>query len=93
MSSRPSGIFVHAQHGLDAMVAAALRWELQGKAVPLDKVVATELALLGGRGRPLLIGPRAQILTSERLSEVYGRPIVVKNVDGHPLVMVQHEHS
>jgi ABC-type Mn2+/Zn2+ transport system ATPase subunit len=54
---------------------------------------ATELVLIGGRGRPLLIGPRAEILTSEKLTEVYGRPIVVNNIEGHPLVMVRHEHK
>jgi len=53
---------------------------------------ASELALLGGRGRPLLVGSSAEILTGEKLSEVYGRQIVVMNIQGHPLVMVGHEH-
>jgi ABC-type Mn2+/Zn2+ transport system ATPase subunit len=54
---------------------------------------ASEFALLGGRVRPLLIGSKAEVLTGEKLSEVYGRQIVVMNIQGHPLVMVGHEHK
>jgi ABC-type hemin transport system ATPase subunit len=52
---------------------------------------ATELALLSGPGQPIEIGPRAEVLTSERLSRVYGRPIAVRSVDGHAVVFVEHE--
>jgi ABC-type Mn2+/Zn2+ transport system ATPase subunit len=50
-----------------------------------------ELALLGGAGEPVEIGPRAQILTSESLSRIYGRPIAVRSVDGHAVIFVEHE--
>ncbi len=52
---------------------------------------AKDLALLGGAGEPVEIGPREEILTSARLTKVYGRPIVVRAVDGHAVIFVEHE--
>src|SRR5881394_2921454 len=33
------------------------------------------LVLMAGRDKPVAVGPRAELLTSERLSQIYGRPI------------------
>jgi ABC-type Mn2+/Zn2+ transport system ATPase subunit len=52
---------------------------------------ANTLALVAGPGRAVEIGPRAEILTSARLTQIYGRPIAVRSVDGHAVVFVEHE--
>jgi ABC-type hemin transport system ATPase subunit len=52
---------------------------------------AEKLALVEGPGRPVEIGPRDEILTSARLTQIYGRPIAVRSVDGHAVVFVEHE--
>jgi manganese/iron transport system ATP-binding protein len=52
---------------------------------------ATLLALVPGLGRPVEIGTREEILTSARLSHIYGRPISVASVDGHAVIFVEHE--
>jgi manganese/iron transport system ATP-binding protein len=52
---------------------------------------AVELALVPGGDRPVEIGRRAEILSSERLSRIYGRPIAVRSVDGHAVIFVEHE--
>jgi ABC-type hemin transport system ATPase subunit len=51
----------------------------------------SDLALLGGPGQPVEVGKRAEVLTSERLTKVYKRPIAVRAVDGHAVVFVEHE--
>ena len=50
-----------------------------------------ELVLVGGRGQTVEIGPREEILTSARLTKIYGRPIAVRAVDGHAVIFVEHE--
>jgi ABC-type Mn2+/Zn2+ transport system ATPase subunit len=50
---------------------------------------AEELALVTGAGRPVEIGGRAEMLTSERLSRVYGQRIAVRSVDGHTVIYVE----
>jgi ABC-type Mn2+/Zn2+ transport system ATPase subunit len=52
---------------------------------------AEMLALVAGPGRPVEIGTRAEILTSERLSRIYGRPVTVKAVDGHAVIFVEKD--
>jgi ABC-type Mn2+/Zn2+ transport system ATPase subunit len=52
---------------------------------------AQELALLAGEGKPIEIGSRVEILTSARLSKLYGRSIAVRSVDGHAVIFVEHE--
>jgi hypothetical protein len=37
------------------------------------------------------IGRREEILTSARLTHIYGRPIAVRRVDGHAVIFVEHE--
>jgi ABC-type Mn2+/Zn2+ transport system ATPase subunit len=55
---------------------------------------AQELVLVSGPDRPVEIGSRVEILTSARLSGIYGRPIAVRSVDGHAVIFVEHEcHS
>jgi ABC-type Mn2+/Zn2+ transport system ATPase subunit len=49
------------------------------------------LALCPGPGRPVEIGARDEILTSARLTHIYGRPIAVRSVDGHAVIFVEHE--
>jgi ABC-type Mn2+/Zn2+ transport system ATPase subunit len=52
---------------------------------------ANELAVVPGPGQRVEIGPRAEILTSERLTRIYGVPIAVRSVDGHAVIFVEHE--
>jgi len=52
---------------------------------------AQDLLLVAGGGKKVEIGPRREIITSARLTAIYGRPIVVRNVDGHAVVFVEHE--
>ena len=52
---------------------------------------AEMLALVAGPGRPVEIGARSEILTSERLSRIYGRPVTVKAVDGHSVIFVEKD--
>ena len=52
---------------------------------------AEMLALVAGPGRPVEIGSREEILTSARLTAIYGRPIAVRSVDGHAVIFVEHE--
>jgi ABC-type Mn2+/Zn2+ transport system ATPase subunit len=49
------------------------------------------LALCPGPGRAVEIGPREEILTSARLTGIYGRSIAVRSVDGHAVIFVEHE--
>ncbi len=49
------------------------------------------LALVAGPGRHVEIGPREEILTSSRLTQIYGRPVAVRSVEGHAVVFVEHE--
>jgi ABC-type Mn2+/Zn2+ transport system ATPase subunit len=50
-----------------------------------------DLVLLGGRGAPVEIGHRHELLTSEQLSRIYKRPVAVRSVDGHAVIFVEHE--
>jgi ABC-type Mn2+/Zn2+ transport system ATPase subunit len=51
-----------------------------------------QLVVLAGRDHPVAVGPRAELLTSERLSKIYGSPIAVRTVDGHSVIFVErHE--
>jgi len=52
---------------------------------------AQELMLLAGPGHEVALGPRAEILTSERLTQIYELPIAVRSVDGHAVIFVEHE--
>jgi ABC-type hemin transport system ATPase subunit len=52
-----------------------------------------DLVLLGGPDRPVAIGPRAEIVSSEQLSRIYGRPIHVRSVDGHTVIFVDREDA
>jgi len=49
---------------------------------------ATDLCLLAGRAQPVAIGPRAEMLTSERLSAIYGQPVTVASVEGRAAIFV-----
>jgi ABC-type Mn2+/Zn2+ transport system ATPase subunit len=51
----------------------------------------SDLALIAGRGAAIEIGPRHEVLTSERLSRIYKTPIAVRSIDGHAVVFVEHE--
>ncbi len=48
-----------------------------------------KLVVMAGRQRPVAVGTRAELLTSQRLSEVYGHPIVVRSVDGHSVIFAE----
>ncbi len=47
------------------------------------------LVVVAGREHPVAVGPRAELLTSERLSTIYERPIVVRSIDGHSVIFVE----
>src|SRR4051794_31080508 len=51
------------------------------------------LVLMAGRNQPVAVGPRAELLTSTRLSQIYGRPIAVRIVDGHSVIFVEPDKS
>jgi len=47
------------------------------------------LVVVAGREHPVAVGPKADLLTSERLSQIYDRPIEVRTVDGHSMIFVK----
>jgi ABC-type Mn2+/Zn2+ transport system ATPase subunit len=48
------------------------------------------LVLVAGQEHPVAIGPRAELLSSARLSKIYEAPIEVREVEGHNLIFVRH---
>jgi ABC-type Mn2+/Zn2+ transport system ATPase subunit len=48
------------------------------------------LVLVAGQEHPIAIGPRPELLASERLSKIYEAPIEVREVEGHNLIFVRH---
>jgi ABC-type Mn2+/Zn2+ transport system ATPase subunit len=48
-----------------------------------------QLVVVAGREHPVAVGARAELLTSERLSKIYERPIAVRSVDGHSVIFVE----
>ncbi len=51
---------------------------------------AEQLCLVAGPGKPVEIGARKDIITSARLTQIYGVPIAVRSVDGHAVVFPEH---
>jgi manganese/iron transport system ATP-binding protein len=51
-----------------------------------------KLVVMAGRDHPVAVGRRDELLTSERLSRIYERPIAVRTVDGHTVIFAAHEH-
>lgn len=47
---------------------------------------ASELCLVPGGGRVVEVGSRGEILTSERLTAIYGQPVIVATVAGHAAI-------
>lgn len=54
---------------------------------------ATDLCLLPGEGRPAEVGPRAELLTDERLSRIYGQAVAVASVAGHAAIYIAAPHK
>ncbi len=52
---------------------------------------ASELCLVAGPSRPITLGPRAEVLTSERLSEIYGTRVVVARLGEHASIYMPRE--
>lgn len=50
-----------------------------------------KLVVVAGHDHPVAVGTRADLLTSERLSKIYERPIIVRAVDGHSVIYVGTE--
>lgn len=48
-----------------------------------------QLVVVAGLEHPVAVGARAELLTSERLSKIYERPIAVRVVDGHSVIYVE----
>jgi ABC-type Mn2+/Zn2+ transport system ATPase subunit len=49
-----------------------------------------QLVVVAGLDHPVAVGPRAELLTSERLSKIYERPIAVRVFDEHSVIFVEH---
>jgi ABC-type Mn2+/Zn2+ transport system ATPase subunit len=49
----------------------------------------SDLALIAGAGQPVEVGKREEVLTSERLSRIYKRPVQVRVVDGHSVIFME----
>ena len=64
-------------------IATLISHQLGAVADHVDKLV-----VVAGHDHPVAVGPRAELLTSERLSKIYERPIVVRAVDGHSVIYV-----
>jgi len=47
------------------------------------------LVVVAGHEHPVAVGPRRELLTSERLSKIYERPIIVRSVEGHTVILVE----
>ena len=52
-------------------------------------ITSSELVVVAGLEHPVAVGPRAELLTSERLSRIYERPIAVRTVEGHSVIYVE----
>ncbi len=50
-----------------------------------------QLVVVAGLEHPVAVGPRKELLTSERLSRIYERPIAVRTVDEHSVIFVEHD--
>jgi manganese/iron transport system ATP-binding protein len=50
-----------------------------------------ELVVVAGLEHPVAVGPRKELLTSERLSRIYDKPIAVRIVDEHSVIYVEHD--
>jgi ABC-type hemin transport system ATPase subunit len=48
-----------------------------------------ELVVVAGIEHAVAVGKRSELLTSERLSKIYDRPISVRVVDGHSVIYVE----
>ena len=49
-----------------------------------------QLVVVAGLEHPVAVGPRKELLTSERLSRIYEKPIAVRIVDEHSVIYVEH---
>ncbi len=47
------------------------------------------LVVVAGHDHPVSVGPRVELLTSERLSRIYDCSIKVRAVDGHSVIYVE----
>jgi len=50
-----------------------------------------QLVVVAGLDHPVAVGPRKELLTSERLSRIYEKPIAVRTVDEHSVIFVEHD--
>jgi len=50
-----------------------------------------QLVVVAGLEHPVAVGPRKELLTSERLSRIYEKPIAVRIVDEHSVIYVEHD--
>jgi ABC-type Mn2+/Zn2+ transport system ATPase subunit len=52
-----------------------------------------QLVVVAGLEHPVAVGARAELLTSERLTKIYDKPIAVRTVDEHSVIFVEHENG
>jgi ABC-type Mn2+/Zn2+ transport system ATPase subunit len=50
-----------------------------------------QLVVVAGIEHPVAVGSRAELLTSERLTKIYDRPIAVRSFDEHSVIFVEHD--
>jgi ABC-type Mn2+/Zn2+ transport system ATPase subunit len=50
-----------------------------------------KLVVVAGFEHPIAVGSRAELLTSERLSKIYGHRIIVRTVEGHSVIVAEPE--
>jgi ABC-type Mn2+/Zn2+ transport system ATPase subunit len=50
---------------------------------------ARELCLLSGLAHPPEVGSKQEVLTSARLTEMYGQPVRVEEVAGHSTIFIE----
>jgi ABC-type Mn2+/Zn2+ transport system ATPase subunit len=50
-----------------------------------------QLVVVAGLEHPVAVGARAELLTSERLSKIYEKPIAVRTIDEHSVIFVEHD--
>jgi manganese/zinc/iron transport system ATP- binding protein len=50
---------------------------------------ATELCLLSGLAHAVEVGPKREVLTSDRLTQMYGQQVRVEEIDGHAAIFIE----
>ena len=92
-----TGLDLPAEHGmlmlLRSFTARGIAVILISHALGAVADHVEQLVVVAGLEHPVAIGPRAELLTSERLSKIYERPIAVRQFGDHSVIFVEHDKS